>query len=107
MIRRPPRSTLFPYTTLFRSYIPFMRHWDGGPQAYLNARFMFGHLLKNYQLFFEHDIKPQGIYIDVVGYVPPDEDFNPEHPTTHTDAMRGQAAMLIWSRQNLGIVATE
>src|SRR2546426_2577776 len=23
MIRRPPRSTLFPYTTLFRS------HWDG------------------------------------------------------------------------------
>src|SRR5687768_18299365 len=24
MIRRPPRSTLFPYTTLFRS----SRHWD-------------------------------------------------------------------------------
>src|SRR5256885_2421661 len=23
MIRRPPRSTLFPYTTLFRSYIHF------------------------------------------------------------------------------------
>src|SRR3712207_7804996 len=23
MIRRPPRSTLFPYTTLFRSYKPF------------------------------------------------------------------------------------
>src|SRR3989475_11615078 len=23
MIRRPPRSTLFPYTTLFRSYIEF------------------------------------------------------------------------------------
>src|SRR2546425_5074867 len=22
MIRRPPRSTLFPYTTLFRSFIP-------------------------------------------------------------------------------------
>src|SRR2546428_1666650 len=43
MIRRPPRSTLFPYTTLFRSDIlsslptdpafhetsPFMRHVDG------------------------------------------------------------------------------
>src|SRR2546430_8603750 len=26
MIRRPPRSTLFPYTTLFRS-----RHPEGGP----------------------------------------------------------------------------
>src|SRR5256885_10849442 len=25
MIRRPPRSTLFPYTTLFRSFIPIQR----------------------------------------------------------------------------------
>src|SRR3712207_8589778 len=24
MIRRPPRSTLFPYTTLFRSHFPFV-----------------------------------------------------------------------------------
>ena len=104
----PPRQ--FPGSRFGDSkqgYIPFMRHWDGGTQAYLNARFMLGHLLKNYQLFFEHQIRPQGIYIDVVGYVPADEDFNPEHPTTHTDAMLGQAAMLNWSRQNLGIVATE
>src|SRR3712207_9348688 len=28
MIRRPPRSTLFPYTTLFRSHGP---HWDFTP----------------------------------------------------------------------------
>src|SRR2546430_11246873 len=28
MIRRPPRSTLFPYTTLFRSrYVPFVREF--------------------------------------------------------------------------------
>src|SRR5258708_6979976 len=27
MIRRPPRSTLFPYTTLFRSD-PMPSHWD-------------------------------------------------------------------------------
>src|SRR5260221_2176218 len=26
MIRRPPRSTLFPYTTLFRSYFLFWLH---------------------------------------------------------------------------------
>src|SRR3712207_8356012 len=25
MIRRPPRSTLFPYTTLFRSQVPMMQ----------------------------------------------------------------------------------
>src|SRR5258705_5026151 len=29
MIRRPPRSTLFPYTTLFRSLLSFAaRHWS-------------------------------------------------------------------------------
>src|SRR2546425_5202062 len=29
MIRRPPRSTLFPYTTLFRSAVPTRRaEWD-------------------------------------------------------------------------------
>src|SRR5215211_1210821 len=27
MIRRPPRSTLFPYTTLFRSLPPSAEHW--------------------------------------------------------------------------------
>jgi len=28
MIRRPPRSTLFPYTTLFRSRDAMMREYD-------------------------------------------------------------------------------
>src|SRR5206468_10452261 len=31
MIRRPPRSTLFPYTTLFRSRAQPARRVDGGP----------------------------------------------------------------------------
>src|SRR2546422_5442943 len=37
MIRRPPRSTLFPYTTLFRSKVAFARRpgsqltWAAGP----------------------------------------------------------------------------
>jgi hypothetical protein len=87
--------------------IPFMRHWDGGKQSYLNARFQAGHLRKNYQLFFEHGIRPRGIYIDVIGYVPPDEDFNPEHPASRSDSMRGQIEMLTWARQNLGLTATE
>src|SRR2546425_6078370 len=30
MIRRPPRSTLFPYTTLFRSALPPERRVQGG-----------------------------------------------------------------------------
>src|SRR4030095_14217102 len=88
-------------------YIPFMNHWDGGKQSYLNARFQLGHLLKNNRLLFDRGIRPEGIYVDVIGYVPPDEDFNPEHPTTRTDAMNAQIAMLNWSRRNLGIVSTE
>src|SRR2546430_11014818 len=31
MIRRPPRSTLFPYTTLFRSVRPRIRHLASSP----------------------------------------------------------------------------
>src|SRR2546430_6767669 len=30
MIRRPPRSTLFPYTTLFRSYMLGLSAWKTG-----------------------------------------------------------------------------
>src|SRR3712207_8254567 len=37
MIRRPPRSTLFPYTTLFRSIDPELAHEEvrffGGPRV--------------------------------------------------------------------------
>src|SRR3989454_7714474 len=40
MIRRPPRSTLFPYTTLFRS-LAAQRHGlpgDGEPRVHLDER---------------------------------------------------------------------
>src|SRR5256885_2537467 len=33
MIRRPPRSTLFPYTTLFRSIFLDLRAGNGEPQS--------------------------------------------------------------------------
>ena len=88
-------------------YIPFMDHWDGGKQTFLNGRFMLGHLVKNYQGLFDHGIRPQGIYLDVFGYVPPDEDFNPEHPSTRTDGLHNRADCYNWSRNNLGFVGTE
>ena len=87
--------------------VPYMRHWDGGPQSYLNSRFQVGELEKNYQLFFAHGIHPDGIYIDVIGYIPPDEDFNPEHPATRSDAMLGQANLMNWAAHHLGFTATE
>src|SRR5439155_3024404 len=34
MIRRPPRSTLFPYTTLFRSRRALLRKWADERNAY-------------------------------------------------------------------------
>src|SRR5256885_3611165 len=46
MIRRPPRSTLFPYTTLFRSQktrafprfsLAFLCNWQDEPPAHLPA----------------------------------------------------------------------
>src|SRR6266516_4097325 len=42
MIRRPPRSTLFPYTTLFRSEKPEVRSEKGSAGgAFLTSRFSF------------------------------------------------------------------
>jgi hypothetical protein len=104
----PP--TLFPGTR-FGSWkdgrIAFLAAWDGGKQAYLNARFMLGHMKKNYAGLFANGVRPEGSYLDVFGYVPPDEDFNPEHPTTRSEAKRHIAGLYTWAREHLGIVGTE
>lgn len=104
-------NTRFPATrfgVLWKDgYIPFMDYWEGGEQTYLNPRFMLGHLKKNFKLLFEHGIHPEGAYLDVFGYVPPDEDFNPEHPATRTDCLEQRAACFRWVRNNLGLVGTE
>jgi hypothetical protein len=87
--------------------LEFMNNWDGGTMSYLNNRFMPGHLIKTYTWLFNHGIRPEGTYLDVFGYVPPDEDFNPEHPCTRTEAMRARAMCFNWCRHNLGFVGTE
>src|SRR2546430_8898009 len=47
MIRRPPRSTLFPYTTLFRSDLSMLIHLEGDARAdgLLEAALLHGHLI--------------------------------------------------------------
>jgi hypothetical protein len=90
-----------------KGQVAFMNNWDGGEMAYLNPRFMLGHVTKNYQAMFDHGIHPVGSYQDVFGYVPPDQDFNPEHPTTRTDGRLERAKVMNWCRNNLGIVGTE
>src|SRR3712207_8669094 len=44
MIRRPPRSTLFPYTTLFRSAISDI-NLDGWPDIYVTNDYLSDDLL--------------------------------------------------------------
>ena len=104
-------STAFPGTRFKDDwkdgYTPLMDHWDGGTQGYLNNRFMLGHMVKNYEALFAHGIHPQGSYQDVFGYIPPDQDFNPEHPCTRTDSMRARIDVFHWMAKNLGIVGTE
>jgi hypothetical protein len=107
---RPP--THFPGTRFHphdwkEGYIPYMNYWDGGTQTYLNNRYILGHIQKNYRLMAEHGVKPQGSYNDVFGYIPPDQDFNPEHPCTRTQSMNYRAVVFNWVRNNLGIVGTE
>jgi len=87
--------------------IPLMNNWDGGTMAYLNNRLMPGHLRKNYRWLFDHGLKIDGTYLDVFGYVPPDEDFNEQHPTTRTEALDARRACYVWARQNIGFVGTE
>ena len=88
-------------------YIPLMDNWDGGTQGYLNNDFMLGHVIKNYTAMFAHGIHPQGSYQDVFGYIPPDEDFNPDHPSTRTDSMNARISVFHWVARHLGIVGTE
>src|SRR2546429_975600 len=44
MIRRPPRSTLFPYTTLFRSSANRSRNYVGGSGVEKSQRGLCAHL---------------------------------------------------------------
>src|SRR3712207_8746865 len=43
MIRRPPRSTLFPYTTLFRSFHNAIEHWKQLWTGFKNFMSKVGH----------------------------------------------------------------
>jgi hypothetical protein len=104
----PPRA--FPGTrfgSFKKGRIPFMTHWDGGTQSFLSPRYMLGHLRQNYEWLLAHGIRPDGVYLDVFGYVPPDEDWNEQHPATRSDNLRERAACYTWVRERLGLVGTE
>src|SRR5258708_30261230 len=81
MIRRPPRSTLFPYTTLFRSLRlalgrpePELRDGDPLPPAWLglrpdrkSTRLNSSHQIISYAVFCLKKKNRDSILIDVIG----------------------------------------
>ena len=104
----PP--TTFPGTRFIgwkEGAVPYMGEWGGGKQAYLNPRFALGHLIKNHELMARHGVALDGVYFDVLGYCPPTEDFNPEHPLTRSEGMAARARLFTWARNNRGVVGTE
>src|SRR5690242_21342934 len=48
MIRRPPRSTLFPYTTLFRSLGTFVKDWFRYESHFVHGRDSLVDILKEH-----------------------------------------------------------
>src|SRR3712207_8766341 len=75
MIRRPPRSTLFPYTTLFRSY------FLGEPRMFFDFSTI---------QFLAPQILGSDVPTGVVGLPP---DFEPDHPARseeHTSELQSR-----------------
>src|SRR5260370_15864562 len=95
MIRRPPRSTLFPYTTLFRSMLLAGLH-DDIQQKLETVRKTFGHpgtkgdasekvwlelletyLPKRYQAATAHVVDSKGVFSDQIDVVVFDRQYSP------------------------------
>src|SRR2546429_7382841 len=68
MIRRPPRSPLFPYTTLFRSKLIWDEGWHTGHKIGRSDEYrQFRRLFRNREWFAEND------NVRDVGYRPPEQ----------------------------------
>src|SRR2546425_6162505 len=82
MIRRPPRSTLFPYTTLFRSLVG-----DIKPETYLSLLTMHGTIM----VFFVLTTAPQGGFGN---YFLPIQIGAPDRSEEHTSELQSLAYLV-------------
>src|SRR5436305_15297272 len=97
MIRRPPRSTLFPYTTLFRSGIAIIPIEGGAPIKQFNIPAMFVHWTPDGRAL---------VYVDNRSgvsnlWMQPVDDGQ---PTQLTDFKTDQIFIFDWSRDGKQIV---
>src|SRR3712207_8974614 len=58
MIRRPPRSTLFPYTTLFRSTTAWEQYFNRELRRIPVLRTWVNRAIRNYGLSLKHWLNP-------------------------------------------------
>src|SRR4051812_50057258 len=64
MIRRPPRSTLFPYTTLFRSQLTILSKTDAlDEEKWLN---MLGTFVKDWFRYESHFVHGRDSLVDIL-----------------------------------------
>src|SRR3712207_7128914 len=59
MIRRPPRSTLFPYTTLFRSHA---KQFNRANRALKRLRTMLGRVIRDITRKIKGDERLEGVF---------------------------------------------
>src|SRR5256886_5330964 len=66
MIRRPPRSTLFPYTTLFRSHVPKLEDgpWPAFPADLMSIAIVVASQCEGILLIFEKLFESRLFFVD-------------------------------------------
>src|SRR2546423_12042122 len=87
MIRRPPRSTLFPYTTLFRSHqLTILSKTDAlDEEKWLN---MLGTFVKDWFRYESHFVHGRDSLVDILK-----ENLYHEQNVTHIRSKSGSAGM--------------
>src|SRR2546430_16095561 len=94
MIRRPPRSTLFPYTTLFRSGTMVFN--EGGPAAQAEAALTRAFRLRDRLTFRERKLTESSYYSDVTGEL--------DSAVTALESLLQEDPDDAWAINNLGVM---
>src|SRR2546430_13742470 len=95
MIRRPPRSTLFPYTTLFRSLIPFARRGDFEIRAPLHLGDRLTHAVQREERRRDLGERAQDPHLGVVLLVDPETGERGDRKSTRLNSSHSQISYAV------------
>src|SRR3712207_7362832 len=82
MIRRPPRSTLFPYTTLFRSI------QDAVDRRFYRARYDTRETLASFSTALRDEVELDALRLRLVGVV--EKTLSPKRSEEHTSELQSR-----------------